>query len=128
MKFAYAWSLLSMVCSCDDAAKRAPSAAPSAAATAAVSSTPPKAEITPEFEIDTVSPKVGFERALLQNPEGRGKLTQLLSDAKRWIEGKDVRLVVDRKTKVAWVAAYLEELGRLAPAKVTISVRVRSAT
>src|SRR6187549_644338 len=66
-----------------DPPKDAPIPAPPASAI-------PKKEVAPELEIDGVSTKVGFERALLQNPEGRAKLAQLLGDAKKWIEGQDV--------------------------------------
>lgn len=85
----------------------------------------PKKEVAPELEIDSVSTKVGFERVLLQNPEGRAKLASLLGDARRWIESKEVLLVVDRKAKVAWVGAYLDELGKLGPAKLTIRTETR---
>lgn len=99
-------------------AKDAPVPAPPASAL-------PKKELAPELEIDTVSTKVGFERALLQNPEGRAKLAQLLGDAKRWFEGKDVLVSVDRKVKVAWVATYLDELAKVGPAKITIRTETR---
>src|SRR5882724_8647637 len=96
-----------------DPPKDAPIPAPPASAI-------PKKDTAPDLEIDTVSPKVGFERALLQHPEGKGQLTQLLGDAKRWIEGKDVLLIVDRKTKVPWVATYLDELAKLGPSKISV--------
>jgi hypothetical protein len=82
-------------------------------------------ERAPEFAIDDVSVKVGFERALLQNPEGRTKLASLLGDSKKWIEGQEIKLSVLRKTKVAWVAAYVEELGKHAPAKIWIRTDTR---
>src|SRR5688572_15313284 len=72
-----------------DPPKDAPVPTPAASATA-------KKEVAPELEIDTVSTKVGFERALLQNPEGRARLAQLLGDAKKWIDGQEVRVLVDR--------------------------------
>lgn len=95
------------------------------AAAAQPESDPPKKETAPELEIDTISTKVGFERALLQNPEGRAKLAELLGNAKKWIEGQDVRLAVDRKAKVAWVSTYLDELGKLNPGKITIRTETR---
>jgi hypothetical protein len=113
-----------LLAGCEDAPKSStPKAAPEAAPTPAAT---PKPEAAPELEIDTVSTKVGFERALLHNPEGRAKLASLLEGAKRWIEGKDVKLVVNRKVKVAWVAVYLEELGRLSPSKVVIKTDTRT--
>jgi hypothetical protein len=111
---------------CEDAPRKADSVA--SKDTAASNPEPvatPKIETAPDLEIDTVSTKVGFERALLQNPEGRAKLAQLLGDAKKWIEGKDVKVVIDRKVKVPWVATYLDELGKLNPSKITIRTETR---
>src|SRR5215467_8599859 len=85
----------------------------------------PKKDVAPILEVDQISPKVGSERALLIHPEGKGQLTQLLGDAKRWIEGKDVSVLVDRQTKVAWVATYLDELGKVGPSKITIRTETR---
>ncbi len=109
---------------CEDAPKKTTDPAKDAPVTAPAAPMPKK-EVAPELEIDTVSTKVGFERALLQNPEGRAKLTQLLGDAKKWIEGQEVRVVVDRKAKVPWVATYLEELGKVGPSKITIRTETR---
>ena len=101
-----------------DPPKDAPIPAPPASAI-------PKPDVAPVLEIDSVSPKVGFERALLQHPEGKAQLTQLLNDQKRWLEGKDVVLIVDRKTKVPWVATYLDELAKVNPSKITIKTETR---
>jgi hypothetical protein len=118
-----AWAALA---GCEDAPKKNPFDPPKDAPIPAPPvSALPKKEVAPDFEIDTVSTKVGFERALLQNPEGRAKLTQLLGDAKKWIDGREVRILVDRKVKVPWVATYLDELGKLGPAKVTIHTDTR---
>jgi hypothetical protein len=85
----------------------------------------PKPDVAPILEIDNVSPKVGYERALLQHPEGKGQLTTLLAGAKKWIEGKDVVVIIDRKTKIAWVATFLDELGKVGPSKITIRTDTR---
>ena len=111
---------------CEDEPKRNPFDPPKdAPIPAPPASAIPKKDVAPDLEIDTVGPKVGFERALLQHPEGKAQLTALLSGAKRWIEGKDVVLVVDRKTKVPWVATYLDELGKVGPSKITIRTETR---
>lgn len=122
--------LLGFACSalggCEEAPKKNPFDAPKDAAIAAPpASAIPKKEVAPELEIDTVSTKVGFERALLQNPEGRARLTQLFTDAKKWLEGQEVRVLVDRKAKVSWVATYLDELGKVGPSKITIRTDTR---
>jgi hypothetical protein len=84
-----------------------------------------KPDTAPVLEIDTISPKVGSERALLIHPEGKAELTRLLGEAKRWLEGKDVTLIVDRKTKVPWVVTYLDELAKLNPGPITIRTETR---
>src|SRR6185295_5380760 len=111
---------------CEDEPKHNPFAPPKdAPIPAPPASAIPKKDVAPDLEIDTISPKVGFERALLQHPEGKAQLTQLLGDAKRWIEGKDVVLIVDRKTKVPWVATYLDELAKVGPSKITVRTDTR---
>jgi hypothetical protein len=126
-RFAVALALGAALLGCEDAPKKNPFDPPKdAPVPAPPASAIPKPETAPDLEIDTVSVKVGFERALLQNPEGRARLVTLLTDAKKWIEGKELRLVVDRKAKVPWVAAYLEELGKLSPAKITIRTETRT--
>lgn len=119
-------ALAFVVLGCEEEPKKNPFDPPKdAAIPAPAASAIPKPDVAPVLEIDTVSPKVGFERALLQHPEGKAQLTQLLTDAKRWIEGKDVVLIVDRKTKVPWVATYLDELGKVNPSKITIKTETR---
>ena len=130
-KSTLAWALLGLTFAaatlgCEDEPKPHSTATPKdAPAPAPPESARPRPDVAPILEIDTVSPKVGFERALLQHPEGKAQLTTLLSDAKRWIEGKDVLLIVDRKTKVTWVATYLDELGKVGPSKITIRTDTR---
>ena len=130
-KSTLAWALLGLTFAaatlgCEDEPKPNSTATPKdAPAPAPPESARPRPDVAPILEIDTVSPKVGFERALLQHPEGKAQLTTLLSDAKRWIEGKDVVLIVDRKTKVSWVATYLDELGKVGPSKITIRTDTR---
>jgi hypothetical protein len=111
---------------CDDPPKKSALDSPKETpAVATATSTAPKPESAPIFEIDTVSPKVGFERALLQHPEGRGELTNLLNAKKRWIEGKDLVLIVNRQVKVPWVATYLDELAKAGVASVTVRTETR---
>jgi hypothetical protein len=85
----------------------------------------PKKDTAPILEIDTIGPKVGSDRALLIHPEGKAELTALLTGAKRWLEGQEVVVIVDRKTKVPWVVTYLDELGKIGPSKITIRTETR---
>ena len=48
-----------------------------------------------------------------------------LAAEKKFIEGQEVRLVVDRKAKRGWVSAYLKELESLGAKKVTIATETR---
>jgi hypothetical protein len=85
----------------------------------------PKPDAAPILEIDTISPKVGTERALLIHPEGKAKLAELLGDSKKWLEGKDVVVIVARQTKVPWVVTFLDELGKVGPSTITIRTETR---
>jgi hypothetical protein len=123
-----ALALLLLACSsaCDEPPKKNPFDPPKDAAIAPPpASAIPKPDVAPILEIDTISPKVGSERALLMHPEGKAELTRLLGAAKRWFEGKDTVLVVDRKTKVGWVVTYLDELAKLGVSNVTIRTETR---
>jgi hypothetical protein len=128
-RFALTLLGLGMAClavGCDEAPKKNPFDPPKdAPVPAPPASAIPKPEKAPDLEIDTISPKVGSERALLIHPEGKAQLTNLLGGAKRWIEGKDVVLIVDRKTKVPWVVTYLDELGKVGPSKITVRTETR---
>lgn len=108
---------------CEEPQKKAPPK--EAEVPAPPASAIPKPDVAPVLEIDTISPKVGTERALLIHPEGKGELTNLLAAQKRWLEGKDVTVIVDRKTKVPWVVTFLDELGKVGPSSITIRTDTR---
>lgn len=86
----------------------------------------PKPQGPPSLEIDTISPKVGFERQSFQYPDGRQKLAQALKQNQPSFEGKEVQLIVDRKAKQEWVSAYLSELGNIGVSRVKIKTETRS--
>lgn len=109
---------------CEEEKKSPPAPTKSEAVPAPVTTTP-KAESAPVLEIDTISPKVGSERALPSHAEVKSELAQLLSAKKQFIAGKDVVVIVDRKTKVPWVVMYLDELGKVGPATITIRTETR---
>jgi hypothetical protein len=88
-------------------------------------SVPPKPEGPPEFEIDSVGPKVGFSRAVLEVRDGRQRLASDLAEQKRYIEGQEVKLRVDRKAKLPWVNAYLDELSKLGATRAIIRTDTR---
>jgi len=116
---------LSVLGACDDAPKPSlpkaePTDAPSPTPTAA-----PKPAGPPEFEIDTLSAKVGFERALLDQRDGRSNLVNLLKPTEKFVSGNDVTLVVDRSAKLPWVVAFVDELGKVGAKRVLIKSETR---
>lgn len=86
---------------------------------------PPKPEGPPPLAIDAISPKIGFERANFQFPEARSKLKSALTEHRAELEGKQATLIVDRKAKQEWVAAYLSELGAVGVPTVLVKTETR---
>jgi hypothetical protein len=86
---------------------------------------PAKPEGPPDLAIDSISPKVGFERENFQFPDGRKKLALALVANQRHFEGKQVTLIIDRKAKQEWVAAYLSELGKIGVPSVLVKTETR---
>jgi hypothetical protein len=114
---------LASVVACDDAPKPAP-AKPEATVTP-TATVAPKPAGPPDFEIDTLSAKVGFERALLDQRDGRTNLINLLKPTEKYVSGNDVTLVVDRSAKLPWVIAFIDELGKLGAKHVLIKTETR---
>ncbi len=85
----------------------------------------PKPSGTPQLTIDTVGPKVGFARALLEQREGQANLRAELEKNREHFAGKPSTLIVDRKAKQAHVAVFLEELGKIGSKPVTIKTESR---
>jgi hypothetical protein len=121
------WLLvLCAVLGCEDKPQKNPfDPAPNAALPAPPMSALPKVDAVPDFAIDTLSPKIGFERALLEHAEGRRTLADELAKHKKYIEGLDVTLRVDRNAKLDWVNAYLDELGKLGAKRVLVATETR---
>ncbi len=102
-----------------DPPKDAPKPLPPASAMPAAPQGPP------QFEIDQLSAKVGFERALLDKSDGHTNLVELLKKQTKYIEGDDVPLIVARDAKLPWVSTYVDELGKLGAKRVTIKTDSR---
>ena len=79
---------------CDDKPEKKPSDSSTQpekpAATATVT---PKPAGPPDFEIDTLGAKVGFERALLDQRDGHDVLTKLLKPTENFVDGQDLSLI-----------------------------------
>jgi len=120
---------LGLICACaalacDDRPEKPPAPAPEPPPTATAESAPKPAG-PPDFEIDTLSAKVGFERALLDQRDGHTRLVELLKGAEKFVAGQDVSLRIDRSAKLPWVTAYIEELGKLGAKHVLVKTETR---
>jgi len=114
---------LGALIACDDPPKPP---APAAEATATPTATAaPKPAGPPAFEIDTLSAKVGFERALLDQRDGRANLIALLKPTEKYVSGNDATLIVDRNAKLPWVVAFIDELGKIGARHVSIKTETR---
>lgn len=121
-----ALSLLLGIWGCEDAPKKNPFEPPAnKAIEPPPMKEPPKPEGPPDLVIDSISPKVGFERQNFQFPDGRKKLTDALVQNQRFFEGKPATLIVDRKAKQEWVSAYLSELGKIGVPSVLVKTETR---
>ncbi len=121
-----AWLLcLSALTACDDEKPAKPSAPTPEATAQPTATTPPKPAGPPDFEIDTLSAKVGFERALLDKNDGRSNLVALLKPAEKFVDGQDVTLLVDRSAKLPWVVAFVDELGKIGAKHVLVKTETR---
>lgn len=79
----------------------------------------------PDFEIDTISAKVGFERTMTDKPEGMAKLRSELEEQKQHVQGKDLMVRVDRQAKRPWVVRTLGALFEAGAQSVTIKTDTR---
>jgi hypothetical protein len=118
--------LLLGVSACEDAPKKNPFDPPADKPVEPPPAKQPPAPVgPPPLAIDSISPKVGFERQNFQFPDGRKKLAEALGANKQHFEGKQATVIVDRKAKQDWVAAYLSELGKIGVPSVLIKTETR---
>ena len=85
----------------------------------------PEPEGPPDFEIDTISAKVGFERTMTDKPEGLQLLKDVLEKNKQYVQGQDVLVRVDRQAKHQWVASYIRELSAAGAKSIKIKTETR---
>ncbi len=109
---------------CDDA-KKAP---PTASATPPAESAPvepAKPKGPPQFVVNSVGAKVGFSLILLDKPDGPGRLEKELSGANKYIDGKDVLLKADRKSKMKAVITMVSALAKHGAKTIHIKTQTR---
>lgn len=86
----------------------------------------PKPKGPPELAVDTLSPKVGFSRVLLQKPTDREKLKKELVAVRSEFDGKEATIVIDRKADSQWVIAMLEEVANIGASPIVIKTSSRT--
>jgi hypothetical protein len=79
----------------------------------------------PDLSIDTVSVKIGPERAFLDKPTGSQDLNEALAKHARFFEGSEVTLRVDRQAKLPWVSEYIATLASRGATRVRVKTETR---
>ena len=87
---------------------------------------PPKPKGPPDFVVAEEGPKVGWTYILLDKPEGRQKLADEIAASKEFVSGKDVKLRVDRKAKLAHVEEMMRALETGGAAGFVVSTETRT--
>lgn len=122
----FALALLLFATACEDEPKRNPfDRHPDQPKPLPKTSAVPEPEGPPDFEIDAVGAKVGFERTMTDKPEGLGLMKAALEKNKEYVQGQDVLLRVYREAKHEWVAAYIRELSTAGAKSIKIKTDTR---
>ena len=92
----------------------------------------PVIESPPHLVISESGPSVRGMSVMVEEKSGKittpglDKLKVYLNDEKRFIDGQELNVFVDRKAKQGWVSPYLKELAALGAAKITVKTETRS--
>lgn len=113
------------VAGCDHSPNKTSAPSATATSTAPAPEAPAKPQGPPQFAIDSVGPKVGWERVMVKGPGGAEELLKKVAAQKQFVSNKDVKLVVDRNAKSSWVVAMLRALSAAGAIGVTIHTPTR---
>ena len=86
---------------------------------------PPKPQGPPELSLDSVGPKVGFTRIVLQKAEDYDKLRKEIQGVRDQFNGKDVHVVASRDTNTQWVVAMLKDLEAIGASALYVRTQTR---
>ena len=86
---------------------------------------PPKPQGPPELSLDSVGPKVGFSRIVLQKAEDYDKLQKEIQGVREQFNGKDVHVVASRDTNTQWVVAMLKNLEAIGATALYVRTQTR---
>ncbi|HEX6276684.1 MAG TPA: hypothetical protein VFZ53_26760 [Polyangiaceae bacterium] len=122
------WFLVAVAAACvaceKDAPRPAASSAPAETPTAVPSKPPEPA--APGLAVDKSGAMIGFERVSLDARDAPQKLRTELERHKRFFEGQDAKLPVERKVKPAWVSMMVEALGAVGAARALVRTETRA--
>jgi hypothetical protein len=120
--------LVALFVACVACEKEAPRAVPSAAPadTPAAAPTKPPEPTAPGLAVDKSGAMIAFERVSLDSRDAPQKLRTELERHKRFLDGQEVKLPVERKVKPAWVSTMLEALGAVGVARVLVRTETRA--
>jgi hypothetical protein len=71
---------------------------------------PPKLKGPPDFTISAEGPKVGWTYFLLDRPSGKKQLADEIAANKEFVDGKDVKLRIERQSKLEIVGEMVHAL------------------
>lgn len=109
---------------CDNG-KKTPSAASAKPTTEPTQAAPPKPKGPPQFVVNSVGAKVGYSLIVLDKPDGPSRLEKELGENKSYIDGKDVLLAADRKSKMKSVITMVSALAKDGAKAITIKTGTR---
>ncbi|HMJ14733.1 MAG TPA: hypothetical protein VK524_25150 [Polyangiaceae bacterium] len=110
---------------CEDRPKPAPALTPPPSSATAEAPRTPEPERPPELVIDAVGVKVGYNRVLLDKPEGAQRLQQELSAVKSQLGRAVEPIRVERAAQLSWVMRLLSALAEQGVSKVSIKTESR---
>jgi hypothetical protein len=109
--------------------KEAPRAAPSAAPVETMKPSPtkpPEPSGVPGLAVDRSGAMIAFERVSLDTRDAPRKLRTELERHRRFLDGQEVKIPVERKVNPAWVSMMLEALGDVGVARALIRSETRA--
>jgi hypothetical protein len=109
--------------------KEAPRAAPSAAPVETLPpapAKPPEPSGVPGLAVDRSGAMIAFERVSLDTRDAPRKLRTELERHRRFLDGQEVKMPVERKVNPAWVSMMLEALGDVGVTRALIRSETRA--
>jgi len=120
--------LLALFAACFACEKEVPRPAPSATAAETPTAVPtkPPEPTAPGLAVDKSGAMIGFERVSLDSRDAPQKLRTELERHKRFLDGQEVKVPVERKVKPAWVGMLVDALGAVGVLRALVRTETRA--